>query len=93
MEGGWAPVFSRFFNNWEMEEVERFLCLLHNRKIRPSQEDNLLMKDSKKAGFSIRLMYNPLDHSPPLAFPSFALLFKWNWRFAIDGGTSLENCD
>ena len=68
--GGWAPVFLRSFNDGEMKEVERFCRLLHNRKIRPGQEVNLLMKDSKKAGYSVRLMHSLLDHSSPLAFPS-----------------------
>ena len=66
VEGG------RSFIDWE---VERFLCLLHNRKVRPCQEDKLLMKDSKNAGFSARLVYNLLDHCSPLVFPS---RFIWN---------------
>ena len=32
-EGGWSPVFVRDFNDWEMEEVERFLHILYRRKI------------------------------------------------------------
>ena len=64
VEGGWSPVFLRSFNDWEVEEVERFLCLLHRRKIRPFQKDQLLMKDFKNVGFSVRLMYNLLDHLP-----------------------------
>ena len=38
--------FLRSFNDWEVEEMERFLRFLHNRKILPDQEDKLLMKDS-----------------------------------------------
>ena len=38
-EGGWSPVFVRDFNDWEMEEVERLLQLLHRRKIMSYQED------------------------------------------------------
>ena len=41
VEGGWSPVFLRSFNDWEVEEVEKFLRLLHNRKISPDQEDKL----------------------------------------------------
>ena len=69
VDGGWAPVFLRSFNDWGMEKVERFLRLLHNRNIRLGQEDNLLMKDSKKAGYSVILMYSLLDHSLPFGFP------------------------
>ena len=39
VDGGWSPVFQRPFNDWEMEEVEKFFLVLHNKKIRPSQED------------------------------------------------------
>ena len=35
VDGGWSPVFQRPFNDWEMEEVERFLLVLHSKKIRP----------------------------------------------------------
>ena len=37
VKGGWFPVFSRDFNDWEMEDVERLLHFLHIRKIRPYQ--------------------------------------------------------
>ena len=43
-ERGWALVFVRDFNDWEMEEVERLLQLLHRRKIMSYQEDQLLLK-------------------------------------------------
>ena len=33
-EGGWlAAIFLRSLNDWEMEEVERFLQVLHRQKI------------------------------------------------------------
>ena len=37
-EGGWSLVFVRDFNDWEMEEVERFLHILYRRKISYYQE-------------------------------------------------------
>ena len=49
VEGGWAPVFLRSFNDREMEEVESFLLLLHNRKIRPGLEDNLFDERLKES--------------------------------------------
>ena len=52
-EGGWSPVFLRPFNDWEVEEVERFLHFLHNKKIRPFQEDQLLLKETMTDGFSV----------------------------------------
>ena len=44
---GWTLHFSKLFSNWEVEEVERFLQVLHNKKVLPSQEDRLLLKEAK----------------------------------------------
>ena len=57
VDGGWSPVFQRPFNDWEMKEVEKFLLVLHNKKIRPSQEDCLILKETRPNGFAVRLMY------------------------------------
>ena len=38
-KGGWSLVFVKDFNDWEMEEVERFLQILYRRKITSYQED------------------------------------------------------
>ena len=34
-EGGWNPIFLRSFNDWEMEEADRFLQVVHRQKIKP----------------------------------------------------------
>ena len=68
-EGGWSPVFLRPFNDWEMNEVERFLHFLVNQKVRPFQEDRLVLKESKTNGFSVSLMYRKLRYSIPTDFP------------------------
>ena len=73
--GGWSPVFLRPFNDWELEEVDRFLLFLHNKKISSIQEDRLLLKESTTVGFSVRHMYRKLMFSPPLDFPSRSI---WN---------------
>ena len=75
--GGWSPIFSRPLNDWEVEEVERFLQAIHRRKVRPFQEDKLLLKASKVGGFSVKFLYKVLDQSPPLAFPCRSI---WNPR-------------
>ena len=72
---GWSLVFLRPFNDWEMEEVERFLHFLHNKKIWPFQEDRLLLKESITDGFSVRHMFHKLMYSPPLDFPCQSI---WN---------------
>ena len=73
--GVWSPVFLRPFNDWELDEVERFFFFLHNKKIRSVQEDRLLLKDSNSDGFSVRHMYCKLMFSPPFDFPSRSI---WN---------------
>ena len=68
-DGGWSPVFLRPLNDWEVAEVERFLLFLHNKKIRPFQEDRLVLKESLTNGFSVSLMYRKLRYSLPTDFP------------------------
>ena len=55
--------------------VERFLQILHIRKIMSYQEDQLMLKGAKDVVFLARLMYKKLVHSPPIAFPSCSI---WN---------------
>ena len=74
-DGGWFPVFLRPLNDWEMDEVERFLLFLQNRKIRPSQEDRLILKETRPDGLSVRLMYRKLMHSLLTDFPWLSI---WN---------------
>ena len=74
-DGGWSSVFQRPFNDWEMEEVERFLHFLQNRKIRPFQEDRLILKETRPDGFLVRLMYRKVMHSLPTDFPWHSI---WN---------------
>ena len=52
-----------------MDEVERFLLFLQNRKIRPFQEDCLILKETRPDGFSVRLMYRKLMHYLSIDFP------------------------
>ena len=46
-EGGWSPIFLQYFKDSKVKEVERFLHYLHSKKIKPLQEDQLLVKESK----------------------------------------------
>ena len=40
-EGGWNPHFSRPFNDWELEMVERILVTLQGKKVHPNMEDRV----------------------------------------------------
>ena len=68
-ERGWFPTFIRSFNDWEMEEVERFLSSIHRKKIRPWIEDKLLLKGSSHGNFSVKTLYSGFDLSLEIDFP------------------------
>ena len=74
-DGGWNPIFLRSFNDWEMEEVDRFLQVLYRKQIRPLMKDKILFKGSRNDAFSVKSMYRVLDCSPQVAFPSCSI---WN---------------
>ena len=74
-ERGWNPIFIRSFNDWEMEEVDRFLQILCRKQINPLLEDKILFKGSRNEGFSVKIMYRVLDCSPQVEFPSRSI---WN---------------
>ncbi|KAJ9701497.1 hypothetical protein PVL29_006726 [Vitis rotundifolia] len=67
--GGWSPCFSRSFNDWELEEVERFLSVLQGKRLRVGLEDKVLWNASKKGIFSVKSLYNTLDPSDAASFP------------------------
>ena len=69
-EEGWNLIFLRFFNDWEMEEVNRFLQVLYSKQIRPLIEDKILFKGSRNDAFSVSSMYRVLECFPQVAFPS-----------------------
>ena len=35
------PIFARSLNDWKLKEVQRFLCLLNNKTLKPEVKDNL----------------------------------------------------
>ena len=74
-EGGWSPTFPRLINDWEIEEVERFLLTLHKQNFSPSGENKLLLKDVRDKVFSVKIMYKGLDPSPAIEFPYRSI---WN---------------
>ena len=58
--GCWSPTFIRPLNDWELEEMIRFLQTLHDQNFRPTGEDKLLLKNVKEKGFSVKIMYKGL---------------------------------
>ena len=50
----WAPRFIRMFNDWE---VERFLLILHNKKVLHTLEDKLFLREAKGGLFLVKFAY------------------------------------
>ena len=68
-EGFWSPTFLRALNDWEIEEMTRFLHILHDQQFRPTGVDKLALQNVKDRGFSVKSMYKGVDVSPPFVFP------------------------
>ncbi|RVW92453.1 hypothetical protein CK203_042697 [Vitis vinifera] len=67
--GGWIPCFSRPFNDWEVETVERLLSTLKGKRLVAGLEDRVLWKASKNGIFSVKSLYNTLESSRAVPFP------------------------
>ena len=67
--GCWSPTFIRPINDWELEEMIRFLQTLNDQNFWPTGEDKLLLKNAKEKGFSVKIMYKSFDTSPNVEFP------------------------
>ena len=73
--GSWSPCFSRPFNDWEMEEVERLFCCLGGKKVNVDEEDRERWLDLKDGLFSVKSLYRALQ---PVSLVSFPLKIIWN---------------
>ena len=52
--GGWSTCFSKLFNDWEVEEVQRFLHAIQVKRVHPNQEDLMLSKETKDGCFLVK---------------------------------------
>ena len=76
--GCWSPTFLRPLNDWELEEMIKFLHILHDQNFRPTGEDKLLLKTVKEKGFSVKSMYKGFDISPTFDFP-----YRLVWNLVV----------
>ena len=60
-EGGWNPRFSKPFNDWEVEVVERFLLKIQGKGLISDLEDRVLWKKTKDGKFSVKSLYSALE--------------------------------
>ena len=67
--GCWSSTFLRSLNDWEIEEMVRFLQILHDQNFRPTGKDMLLLKEVKAKSFLVKAMYKGYDISPAFDFP------------------------
>ena len=67
--GSWSPTFIRALNDWEIEEMTRFLQTLHDQIFRTTGEDMLLLKEAKGKSFSVKVMYKVTIYPPHMISP------------------------
>ena len=68
-EGVWSPRFSRPFNDWEVEEVERLLLTIRGRRLIHLAEYRMLWKVTSNGIFSVKSLYNDLSSRRAGLFP------------------------
>ncbi|RVW96262.1 Dolichyl-diphosphooligosaccharide--protein glycosyltransferase subunit STT3A [Vitis vinifera] len=59
-EGGGSPCFSRSFNDWEVDFVERFLLCLHGKRVCRDEEDMVQWIETRSWKFTVKSLYNIL---------------------------------
>ena len=76
--GGWIPRFSRSFNDWEVEAVERLLSILQGKRLAVGLEDRVMWKVLKNGIFSVKPLYNSLDPSCTAVIWAFGFLLHFS---------------
>ena len=68
-EGGWNPRFSRPFNDWEVDLVERFLSTIQGKRVFMDSKDRMLWKETKNGKFFVKSLYGALQTRNSVPFP------------------------
>ena len=68
-EGVWCLRFSKPFNDWEVEEVERLLLTIRGVRLIPLVEDRMLWKETSNGIFPVKSLYNDLASRRVDLFP------------------------
>ena len=74
-EGAWNPSFIRPLNNWEVDEVQRFLILLCDRIFYQKEKDRRFRKGDKKGLYTVKANVALLEDNSERAAPRNML---WN---------------
>ncbi|KAJ9696951.1 hypothetical protein PVL29_008942 [Vitis rotundifolia] len=75
---GWTPLFTRAFNDWEIESVERLLQKIHVCRVQRDEEDKVIWTVSKNGAFSVKSLYSILERGGSSLFPSKSI-----WRVRV----------
>ena len=59
--GGWNFRFERHFNDWELEEAQRFICIVSTKSLSPLSVDRLRWNGAKDIMFSVKSSYDLLE--------------------------------
>ena len=68
--GSWTPLFSRAFNDWELELVECFLQKIQATRVHKDLEDKVISTTLRCRAFLVKSLYVILETEDPLLFPS-----------------------
>ena len=59
--GGWNFKFERHFNDWEMEEVQKLICIVNSKNLRPQSRGKLRWKETKDGIFTVKSSFDLLE--------------------------------
>ena len=57
----WSLSFSRAFNDWEVDLVERLLLTIQGKRVSADLEDRVLWKMTKDGIFSVKSLYSVVE--------------------------------
>ncbi|RVW49843.1 Glycoprotein 3-alpha-L-fucosyltransferase A [Vitis vinifera] len=76
--GSWSPLFSRPFNDWELEEVCSFFVALNRKQIQQGVDDRVIWRETNCGKFSVKSLYKSLVSGHPISFPLSAI-----WKVTV----------
>ena len=59
-EGAWMPIFVIPFNDWELDIVQNYFCLINSRSVNQMEKDNLHWKGGKNGMYTVKESYELL---------------------------------
>ena len=59
--GAWNFRFERHFNDWELEEAQRFICIVSTKSLSPLSDDRHQWNGAKDGTFSVKPSYDLLE--------------------------------